>query len=257
MTKLILKTIPLLIVGLITSGSCNKPHSKPLIEWVTIPQGTFIMGNTIDKLNKGSDEQPHQVKLNAFKMSKYKITFAQYDAFCDATGRQKLDDEGWGRGDRPVINVTWYDADAFAKWIGCRLPTEAEWEYACRADTKTPFNTGGNLTTNQANYNGNYPYLNNEKGVFRAKTIPVGSFKPNNWGLYDMHGNVWEWCSDWYGKYQKMSQKNPSGPKSGTGKVIRGGSWNLYAKYCRSDFRNYMRPDFGFNYIGFRVVYSK
>ena len=255
MIKIILKSVATLLIVLLISGLKNKTSVKPVIEWVEIPAGTFYMGSDERVADLPNDETLHRVQIKPFKMSKYEITFAQYDAFCDATGRQKPDDEGWGRGNRPVINVSWYDAKAFAEWMGCKLPTEEQWEYACRAGTTTPFNTGDNLTTNQANYNGNYSYKNYPKGIFRGKTLPVGSFAPNTWGLYDMHGNVWEWCNDWYnGDY--TNQTNTKDTLVAFCKVFHGGSWNLYAKYCRSAYRNYIRPDFCFDYIGFSLVTS-
>ena len=125
----------------------------------------------------------------------------------------------------PVSQVTWYDAQAFAEWMGCRLPTEAEFEYAARANTKTPFYTGDCLTTDQANFNGEEPYSNCEKGENRKKPLPVGSFAPNAFGLYDMHGNMVEWCSDWYGEYNMDEKINPKGPETGEIKVIRGGGF--------------------------------
>ncbi len=228
------------------------------MQWVDIPAGTFIMGSPSNEVERSDDETQHQVSLNAFKMSKYAVTFEQYDIFCDATGSGRPSDEGWGRGKRPVINVDWNNATAFAECMGFRLPTEAEWEYACRAGTTTAFNTGNNLTTAQANYNGDYPYSTNAKGKYREKTLPVGSFTPNAWGLYDMHGNIWEWCSDWYGRrYSKRAQTNPKGPLSGSERVCRGGSWLMNAGLCRSAERDSNNPESYSDNLGFRLVSSK
>lgn len=244
-------------VYFICLGLFASAQVKPAIEWIDIPAGTFTMGSPASEIDRNGYEIQHQVTLSAFKMSKYEVTFEQYDLFCAATGRKKPDDKGWGRGKRPVINVSWNDAAAFAKWMGCRLPTEAEWEYACRAGTTTPFNTGVNLTTAQANYNGNFPYNNNPKGEYREKTLPVGSFAPNAFGLYDMHGNVWEWCSDWYAEYTSAAQTNPQGPASGKYRIYRGGGWDLIAQFCRSARRRYISPERSFNYMGFRVAASR
>ena len=230
---------------------------RPIIEWVDIPAGTFIMGSPTNEVERNSDETQHQVILSAFKISKYEVTFEQYDAFCDATGREKReDDEDWGRSQRPVINVNWDDATAFAEWMGCRLPTEAEWEYACRAGSTTPFNTGNNLTTSQANFDGNYPYKNYTKGQYREKTLPVGSFDSNAWGLYDMHGNVWEWCNDWYGSdyYNSSPPNNPSGPSTGQGRVARGGAFDDDAGSCRAARRNYPDSSYRDYFLGFRLA---
>jgi formylglycine-generating enzyme required for sulfatase activity len=237
----------------------DKIKSEIIGNMVEIPAGTFTMGSSSDELDRSDDETPHQVTLSAFNMSKYAVTFEQYDAFCLATGREKPDDAGWGRGKRPVINVSWQDAVDFAAWAGCRLPTEAEWEYACRAGTTTPFHTGSNLTTDQANYDGNYPYGNNPEGKYRKKTLPVGSFSPNAWGLYDMHGNVWEWCSDWYGKnyYTESPKKDPHGPLDGSYRVNRGGGWNDSASNCRSASRRNDGPDNRSYDLGFRLVPPK
>ena len=230
----------------VTIPKSPKPKtSKPEIEWVSIPAGTFTMGSPASEVDREDNESPrHQVTLSAFKMSRYEITFAQYDAFCNATGHKKPFDGGWGRGNQPVINVSWTNATAFAEWMGCRLPTEAEWEYACRAGTTTPYNTGNTLTKEQANFHG-------------VKTMPVGSYAPNAWGLYDMHGNVWEWCSDWWGEYSSSAQNNPKGPSTGEWPVDRGGSWRFGTEYCRSASRrmddNWLRYDC----IGFRLVSSQ
>jgi formylglycine-generating enzyme required for sulfatase activity len=263
---------------------------KPAIEWASIPAGTFTMGSPTTEVGREDNEIQHKVTLSAFKMSKQEITVAQFKAFVDATGyvtdadkgtlgikgsgiltgtkiefkagvNWKCDVEGNHRPvaeyNHPVIHVSWNDAVAFAKWMGCRLPTEAEWEYACRAGTTTPFNTGNNLTTDQANYDGKYPYNNNAKGVSRAKTMPVGSFASNAWGLYDMHGNVWEWCSDWYGGYSTGVQTDPKGPASGSYRVFRGGDWYFRAKYCRSAYRYFNGQSYRDCIVGFRIVTPK
>jgi formylglycine-generating enzyme required for sulfatase activity len=243
-----------LVLLFLFSGLYASSQTKPVIEWIDIPAGTFIMGSPKSEFDRSDYEIQHEVTLNTFRMSKYEVTFEQYDTFCEATGRKKPDDNGWGRGKQPVINVTWFDAVAFTKWIGCRLPTEAEWEYACRAGTTTPFSTGNNLTTNQANYDGNFPYNNNPKGENRGRTLPVGSFAPNQFKLHDMHGNAWEWVNDWYENYTNAPQNNPQGPSTGMYKVYRGGGWNLIAQFCRSAKRRYIAPDRRFNYIGFRVA---
>ena len=232
----------------------SSPTTKPSIEWVEIPGGTFLMGSPANEPGRQGDEDQIQITISPFKMSKYEITFAQYDLFCEETGRAKPKDNTWGRENRPVINVNWVDADAFAKWLGCRLPTEAEWEYACKAGSDTPFNTGNNLTADQANYDGNYPYNGNATGSYRQKTSPVGSFAPNAWGLYDMHGNVWEWCSNWYGDYPNAPANNPQGPSEGQVKIYRGGSWGSDAEVSRSAYRNHLNPNNKSDFIGIRLV---
>ena len=203
----------------------NTTINKPDIEFADLPGGTFMMGSPVTEQGRKEDEIQHKVTLSAFKMSKYCITFAQYDVFCEATGRVKP----WGfkRGNMPVSQITWYDAQAFAGWMGCRLPTEAEREYAARANTTTPFYTGDSLTLDQA-------YFNNNSG---REAKPVGSFPPNAFGLYDMHGNMGEWCSDWFGEYNIDEKMNPKGPETGKIKVIRGGGFWLPAWRCRSACR--------------------
>ena len=216
--------------------SVNEQSVEKLnIEFVDIPEGTFTMGSPVTEQERQDDEIQREVTLSAFKMSKYCVTYKQYDQFCKATGRKKP----WGRerGNLPVSQVSWHDANAFAEWMDCRLPTEAEFEYATRANTTTPFYTGDCLTTDQANFNGKEPYANCEKGINRKKPIIVGSFSPNAFGLYDMHGNMVEWCSDWYGEYNIDEKLNPKGPETGEIKVTRGGGFWYPGWRCRSACR--------------------
>lgn len=231
----------------------NISIKKPNIEFVDVPGGTFMMGSPDDEEGRKDDEIQHEVTLSDFKMSKTPVTYQQYDAFCEITGRKKP--QGYPRGNRPVTMVTWHDANEFAKWMGCRLPTEAEFEYAARANTKTPFNTGEGITADQANFNGEKPYKNCGKGKNRKKTTDVGSFAPNAFGLSDMHGNIWEWTNDWYGEYDVEDKLNPKGPDKGQRKVDRGGGFYDPAWRCRSACRGGGTPagNKGIG-IGFRLV---
>jgi formylglycine-generating enzyme len=232
--------------------------NKPIIEFVDIPAGTFTMGSPSSEKGRKEDEIQHQVTLSAFKMSKCTVTFEQYDLFCEATGRTKP--RARKRGNLPVSQVTWYDAAAFAEWMGCRLPTEAEWEYATRANTTTPFYTGDCLSSEQANFNGKEPYTNCKKSENRGRPLPVGSFPPNAFGLYDMHGNILEWCNDWYGEYDIEDTLNPKGPETGENKVYRGGGWREPAWECRSAYRGRgtgLYPGTRGQGISFRIVKSE
>jgi formylglycine-generating enzyme required for sulfatase activity len=165
--------------------------------------------------------------------------------------------------DHPVVCVSWNDGVAFAKWIAerenksIRLPTEAEWEYACRAGTTTPFYFGATISTDQANYDGNYTYGTGKKGVFRQKTTAVGSFPANAFGLFDMHGNAWDWCQDWFGGYPKNDVVDPNGPDAGQYRVLRGGSWDDLPWYCRSAYRSRYEPGRRGHYIGFRLCFCR
>jgi formylglycine-generating enzyme required for sulfatase activity len=246
------------------------------------------MGSPSDEPERYDNEAEHQVRLSEFYLCRFAVTVGEYLAFVEETqshypewmekGSQynvrtggddhykKLGEALTGKN-YPVVGVSWNDAVAYCKWRtdktghSFRLPTEVEWEYACRAGTTTPFNTGDNLTSAQANYDGNYPYNNNQKGVYRENTVPVDTFTPNARGLYQMHGNVWEWCGDWYGKdyYEECKGKgiveNPVGAATGSGRVLRGGSWSNYARSCRSANRNYSTPDHRFSNVGFRLVF--
>jgi formylglycine-generating enzyme required for sulfatase activity/tRNA A-37 threonylcarbamoyl transferase component Bud32 len=265
----------------------ESPKASPLsgelaIEWADIPAGTFTMGSPQSEDGRGENEMQHDVTLDGFKMSKYEITIGQFAAFVKSEGyitdaekqgssnvwdgsykekvgvNWRMDEKGVTRSEsdfkHPVLHLSWNDAKAFADWAGAKLPTEAQWEYACRAGTQMPFNTGRCLTTNEANYNGNYPYNDCNSGMYKDKVMPVGIYAPNTWGLFDMHGNVWEWCTDWYGDYLASERTNPQGPSTGSGRVMRGGSWLSSAQLNRSASRSFNAPDARYNTTGFRLV---
>ena len=228
-----------------------KTINKPDIEFADIPGGTFMMGSPVTEQGRQDDEVQHEVTVSAFKMSKYCITFAQYDAFCEATGRKKP--FGFKRGNMPISQITWYDAQAFAEWMGCRLPTEAEWEYAARANTNTPFYTGEILTSEQAYFGIEESVKNGKSGQFVEAKL-VGSFPPNPFGLYDMHGNMGQLCSDWYDEYNVNDKINPKGPETGEQKVLRGGGFWVPALRCRSASRVAVPPGNRGAGISFRIV---
>ena len=165
------------------------------------------------------------------------------------------------RANLPVERVSWNDAQKFISKLNqledtdkYRLPTEAEWEYACQAETTTPFFTVECISTGQGNYNSKYPRENCPKGEYRKKTVRAGSFQPNAWGLYDMHGNVWEWCQDWYGDYSANSVADSKGSAKGEYRVLRGGSWGRDAGDLRSANRKWFNPADRNHIIGFRVA---
>ena len=231
-------------------------------EMVVVPAGTFLMGSPEDEAGRAEDEGPqHEVFISKpFALGRYAVTFKEFDHFCDATGRERPDDLGCGRGRHPVINVSYHDAAAYCTWLseatGTRyhLPTEAMWEYACRAGTVTSFSFGANITTDQVNYNGHYPYSGGVKGQYRKQTLPVGSLPANVWGLHEMHGNVWEWCADWYAGYPTDAVTDPEGAANGNRRAVRGGAWDCSARRVRSAFRSQVGPNSRVIHIGFRCA---
>ncbi|MCJ7520830.1 MAG: formylglycine-generating enzyme family protein, partial [Dehalococcoidia bacterium] len=243
---------------------------------VLIPAGEFMMGSPS---GEGSDDEhpQHTVYVDAFYMDKYEVTNAQYKKFCDTTSyvtEAEKKGSSWARTgskwkemqganwrhpigpdsdidavlDHPVVHINWEDATAYAEWAGKRLPTEAEWEKTCRSGTSTKYSFG-----NSESQLGDYAWYDSNSG---NKTHPVGQKKPNSWGLYDMHGNVWEWCSDWYdlGYYAVSPSRNPSGPTNGQYRVVRGGSWDYYADCLRSARRFILTPSNSYDSIGFRCA---
>ena len=223
-----------------------------------IPAGKFTMGSPAGEKDRADDEVQHDVTISKpFYMGIFEVTQEQYQ---QVVGTNPSKFKG---AQNPVEQVSWNDAADFCKKLSqttgktVTLPTEAQWEYACRAGTTTPFHTGQTISTDEANYNGNSVYGNGQKGTDRQTTIPVGSFKPNAFGLYDMHGNVLEWCSDWYGSYANANQVDPAGPSSGEYRVLRGGCWNGIPQDCRSAGRSGVvpgYPGYRFSNFGFRVV---
>jgi|GEM_PF-1844604 len=272
---------------------------------VFVEGGEFLMGCT-DEQGGGCDDDVRKVFVNDFYMGKYEVTFEEYDAFCEVSGQEKVDDRGWGRGNRPVIDVSWYDAVEYCNWLseqeglepcyridkenkdpnnksayddmkwvvhcdftknGYRLPTEAEWEYAARGGRVSEGHKWAGVSRedelflygNYCDENCEYNWRDNLRNDGYQNTAPVGSFRPNELGLYDMSGNVWEWCWDWYGN-SYISEEGVSiyrdvvGPIYGSFRVLRGGSWHNCAAYLRVAYRSRFWPYRRYNYLGFRLT---
>jgi formylglycine-generating enzyme required for sulfatase activity len=238
---------------------------------VGIEPGEFLMGSPPSEESRCADEFQHKVRLTKpLMMGIQPVTRRQFAAFANATAhesgsekedqrhipvsenRGKVSGQSWQKpgfaqtDDHPVVCMSWNDAMAFVQWLSrkkakrFRLPTEAEWEYACRAGTTTPFHVGLTISTSEANYRGEV-------------TTPVDFYKPNPWGLYDMHGNVWEWCSDRYGEYPRGEVEDPAGGSADWPRVLRGGSWASDRRGCRAAFRGKLSPDHRYFNVGFRI----
>jgi formylglycine-generating enzyme required for sulfatase activity len=227
---------------------------RQCLRW--IEPGEFMMGSPQSEPKRYDDEQQHEVILTrGFWLADTACTQALWQAVMS-------DNPSDFKGeDRPVDSVSWKDAQAFMEKINAdipglelQLPTEAQWEYACRAGTTTPFYFGENITADQVNFDGNYPYNKGKKGEYREQTVPVKSFACNDWGLYEMHGNIWEWCADWYGDYPKSTVVDPLGPEKGDNRVLRGGSWFGFGRDVRSADRRGDGPAYRHRFYGFRVA---
>ena len=271
--------IPFIILSILI---CYPPHAiaentgqntfnSPTLaaKFVLIPAGTFMMGSPGNEQGRDRDESPqHPVTISrSFYMQTTEVTQWQWKQVMI-----KNPSSFSGYNDSPVESVSWNEVQEFIRQLNLqeggttanrsqaaayRLPTEAEWEYAARAGTKTPFYTGRCLSTNQANYSGVYPQTGCPRGGYRQKTIRVMSFPPNAWGLYDMYGNVWEWVQDWYGAYPAGSVTDPQGPSRGSHRVSRGGSWFSDARLCRSAVRGLNFPVVHSRGLGFRLVRTR
>jgi formylglycine-generating enzyme required for sulfatase activity len=241
-----------------SEASCVNEKEGSLL--ISIPSGEFLMGS---EAGFPAERPVHRVSVSAFAISQQLITNVQYQQFVQKTGHRTpfLDDprahvDNWdpqqqtfppGREHHPVVLVSWHDAVAYCTWAGGRLPTEAEWEKAARGGLiNRLYPWGDEISPSLANYD-------NRRG-----TTPVGSYPPNNYGLYDMAGNVWEWVADWYdAKFYRASPfLNPQGPTHGVTRVLRGGAWLLFPHFCRVAYRFREAPDFRFNLIGFRLARS-
>lgn len=268
------KSLRLTIVFIVLFTLCTLSPSPSLafekvfqnslgMTFVLIPPGKFRMGSPLNELHRDRDEVQHLVTINQpFYIQSTEVTLKQWRTLMGTGffGQHK------GPDHIPVTRVSWYDAMEFIKKLNglkegfYRLPTEAEWEYACRAGSTTAYGWGDNIDCGKAMYGNNtqrgpqcVDYVKS-RGLPVDSPAPVKSYQPNAWGLYDMSGNVWEWCQDWYAKYPAQPVADPVGPQSGSDKVRRGGSWFKYGFYCRSANRNYADPLDRYSTTGFRVV---
>ena len=268
-----------MIIGVLTMSQAS--------DFILIKGGTFQMGSPDSEDWRSNDEVLHSVTVSPFYMASHEVTQQEWR---EVTGKNPSSFTG---DNLPVESITWLEAVEFCNALsrkegktpvytvsdggrtvtwdrgadGYRLPTEAEWEFAARAGTTTPFYSKRVPGADDVNFYGHYPYqieqnyfndsvLETQPGVYRGKTLPVGSFKPNPWGLYDIYGNVGEWCFDYYGDYSASNQTNPAGPDSGTRRVYRGGGWNDFGKNLRSAYRAAMQQSSSAYNVGLRLVYN-
>ena len=234
------------------------------MSFIRVKAGTFMMGSPVKDFDRFNNETLHKVILTKdYYLGKYEVTQREWEVIM---GKNPSYFKKCGKN-CPIDNVSWNRVQEFIRRLneksraiglrgGYRLPTEAEWEYAARAGTKTPFSFGENINTSQVNYNGHEPYNGGEKGEYRVKTVGVFGLQGNAWGFHEMHGNVWEWVSDVYVDYPENSVTDPNVQSGGTRRVSRGGSWDDYAGYCRSAVRGRLKPNSSDNDLGFRLARS-
>lgn len=230
------------------------------LRMIRVKAGSFRMESSADEIARCDDEKLHRVTLTKdYWLGEYPVTQLQWAAI------MKKNPSRYTGYYRPVERVSWYDAKDFCNKLnqhyanklpsGYRfdLPTETQWEYACRGDTTTAYFWGDSCNGTDANCDGNYPCGASINGPYLLETSDVGKYKPNSWGVYDMHGNVWEWCRDWYAPYNE-NVTDPDGPSGGFNRVMRGGSWFSFASCCRSASRNSCWPDLRNSFTGFRLA---
>ena len=229
---------------------------RQVMRW--IPPGRFLMGSPEDEPARFGNETLHQVTLSqGYWLAETACTQALWRAVTGVNPSHFDEDT-----ENPVEQVSWEDCIKFLAQANqridgglvLRLPTEAEWEYACRAGTTTPFSFGSVLDIDSANYDGNYPYAGGGKGEYRQRTVPVHRFRPNPWGLYQMHGNVWEWCADGYGDYPAGPVTDPAGSAQARLRVRRGGAWIIIGRKLRAAYRYRVTPDFRNRHAGLRLA---
>ena len=259
-----------LVTYIIVQNGCRTEKTSTLkepilgMEFIRIKSGDFYMG---DYENKDETQTLHKVYITKdFWIGKTEITQEQWQKIMgkNELHPQKPSPFRNDNSEYPIVSVSYFDIEIFLKKLNeisseyqFRLPTEAEWEYACRAGTKTPFSFGSCLVDSLANFNAKVPNKYSALGIYLGHPMPVGSYAPNQWGICDMHGNVWEWVSDWYEPYTNKKVTDPKGPKDGKEKVIRGGSWYFGAENAKSSHRRTHEPKlWGFS-IGFRIICEK
>ena len=235
-------------------------------EMVVVRSGSFMMGSPPGEEGRDKDEDPrHRVAIaEPFAVGIFEVTFREWDACVSGGGCKgyRPDDDGWGRGDRPVINVSWEDAQAYVRWLSgktkhpYRLLSESEWEYVARAGTTGSFHTGWTISPDQANYDGDYTYGGGRKGVYRERTVSVGTFSPNAFGLHEVHGNVWEWVQDcWNGSYEGAPKDGRAWESGNCSlRVARGGSWFSGPWFLRSASRSWYTSGDRISFLGFRIA---
>ena len=240
------------------------------LDMILVRGGDFLMGSPETEDERRENEKQHPVTVKSFFLGRYPVTQEQWRIVAETYDlvniKLKPDPSNFKEAKRPVEKVSWYEAQEYCDRLAkktkrpYRLPTEAEWEYACRAGTTTPFYFGNTISTELANYNGNYTYANGVKGEYRKETTPVDHFDiANAWGLCDMHGNVYEWCQDhWHDNYEDVPEDGSAWltDNSDASRVYRGGSWVYFPRGCRSAYRLNYLPDYRYYYLGFRVSCS-